>query len=232
MKNGGRTPISGIVHALTLLVIMLVAAPLAGLVPMACLAGILVVVAYNMGEWSYFRNAIKGNRYDLAVLLVAFGITVLFDLVLAIEVGMVLAAFIFMKRMADVTDLQPAISEGSGSTTREVSEELKHLPKDIQVLDHRPLSLGRPAFPTSARGDERQAPRGGPTKYVLTMPRIKRLEDREGMHARKRTVYPTGITPPVLLNSNSMLGSRPNHRGSGRGAPLTECCESKKGSST
>src|SRR5690606_39101994 len=135
VKNGGRTPVSGIVHALTLLVIMLVAAPLAGLVPMACLAGILVVVAWNMGEWSYFRNALKGNRYDLTVLLVTFAITVLFDLVLAIEVGMVLAAFIFMKRMADVTDLRPALGEGSASTTRAVEEELKGLPKDVQVFE-------------------------------------------------------------------------------------------------
>ncbi|MEO7082654.1 MAG: SulP family inorganic anion transporter, partial [Flavobacteriales bacterium] len=204
VKNGGRTPISGIVHALTLLVIMIVAAPLAGLVPMACLAGILVVVAYNMGEWSYFRNAIKGNRYDLAVLLVTFGITVLFDLVLAIEVGMVLAAFIFMKRMADVTDLKPAIAEGTGSTTREVSEELKDLPKDIQVFEITgPLFFGAALRFQQVLSELNDNHRVVVLrmKYVplIDATGVKRLEDMvQGMQAKKRTVYLTDITPPVM----------------------------------
>ena len=98
-------------HALTLLVIMLVAAPLAGRIPLACLAGVLVVVAYNMSEWRSFVSVLKGNRYDAAVLLVTFFITVVFDLVLAIEVGMVLAADLFMKRMSDITDLKPVLNE-------------------------------------------------------------------------------------------------------------------------
>ncbi|MBX2983275.1 MAG: STAS domain-containing protein [Flavobacteriales bacterium] len=241
VKNGGRTPISGIVHALTLLVIMLVAAPLAGLVPMACLAGILVVVAYNMGEWSYFRNAIKGNRYDLAVLLVTFGITVLFDLVLAIEVGMVLAAFIFMKRMADVTDLQPAISEGSGSTTREVSEELKHLPKDIQVFE----ITGPLFFGAALRFQQVLAEMNDKHRVVVLRMKyvplidatgIKRLEDIvKGMHARKRTVYLTGITPPVLHELEQHAWFTPELHAEDLAEVLRRrnvAAESKKGSST
>ena len=114
VKNGGRTPIAGMVHALTLLVIMLLAGPWAGMIPMACLAGILVVVAYNMSEWRGFVEVLKGNRYDAVVLLVTFILTVVFDLVLAIEVGMVLAAFLFMKRMSDITDLRPVLAEGEG----------------------------------------------------------------------------------------------------------------------
>jgi len=207
VKNGGRTPISGIVHALTLLVIMLVAAPLAGMVPMACLAGILVVVAWNMGEWSYFRNALKGNRYDLAVLLVTFGITVLFDLVLAIEVGMVLAAFIFMKRMADVTDLQPALAEGSGSTTREVGRELKELevPKDIQVFEITgPLFFGAALRfqQVLAEINDKHRVVVLRMKYVplIDATGVKRIEDIvKGMQARKRKVYLTDIGPSVLV---------------------------------
>ncbi len=106
VKNGGRTPISGMVHAITLLVIMLVAAPLAKLIPLSCLAGILVVVAYNMGEWHNFRSIFRGNFYDRVVLLTVFLLTVIFDLVIAIEVGMVLSAFLFIKRMSDITQVQ------------------------------------------------------------------------------------------------------------------------------
>jgi len=130
VKNGGRTPIAGMVHAITLLVIMLAAAPLAGRIPLACLAGILVVVAYNMSEWRGFVSALKGHRYDAAVLLVTFGITVLFDLVLAIEVGMVLAAFLFMKRMSDITDLKPALTEGPEAEEGEVK-----VPAGVRVFD-------------------------------------------------------------------------------------------------
>lgn len=130
VKNGGRTPVAGMVHAATLLVIMLVAAPLAGRIPLACLAGILVVVAYNMSEWRNFLSALKGHRYDAIVLLATFLITVVVDLVLAIEVGMVLAAFLFVKRMSDVADLKPIISEGNGK-----EEALLRLPKGVQAYE-------------------------------------------------------------------------------------------------
>lgn len=132
VKNGGRTPIAGIVHAITLLAIMLVAAPLAGKIPLACLAGILIVVAYNMSEWRSFRTILKGDRHDTVVLLVTFLITVFFDLVLAIEVGMVLAAFLFMKRMSDISDLRPVMNEGSDTM---IADEVVDLPKDMLVFD-------------------------------------------------------------------------------------------------
>lgn len=130
VKNGGRTPIAGIVHALTLLVIMLVAAPLAVQIPLACLAGILVVVAYNMSEWRNFASALKGHRYDAIVLLATFFITVVFDLVLAIEVGMVLAAFLFMKRMSDVVGLKDVLVAEQG----EEPGELK-VPPGVRVFE-------------------------------------------------------------------------------------------------
>ena len=130
VKNGGRTPVAGLVHALVLLIIMLAAAPLAGRIPLACLAGILVVVAYNMSEWRSFASALKGHRYDATVLLVTFFITVVFDLVLAIEVGMVLAAFLFMKRMSDITELKPALTEGPEAEEGEVK-----MPPGVRLFD-------------------------------------------------------------------------------------------------
>ncbi len=101
VKNGGRTPMSGMVHAVVLLLIMFFAAKLAEQIPLACLAGVLIVVSYNMSEWRSFVSITKGSWYDTAILLITFFLTVLVDLTAAIEVGMVLAAFIFMKRMAD-----------------------------------------------------------------------------------------------------------------------------------
>lgn len=101
IKNGGRTPVAGIVHAITLLLIMLCLGNYAKLIPMSCLAGILIVVAYNMSEWRSFRSILRGSAYDIIILLVTFFLTVLVDLTVAIEIGIVLAALMFMKRMAD-----------------------------------------------------------------------------------------------------------------------------------
>jgi len=105
VKNGGRTPVAGMVHAVTLLLIMLFFGRWAGLIPMATLAAILVVVAYHMSEWRTFRAELRSPKSDIAVLLATFLLTVLVDLTVAIEVGMVLAVFLFMRRMASVTSV-------------------------------------------------------------------------------------------------------------------------------
>ncbi|HEY4966933.1 MAG TPA: SulP family inorganic anion transporter, partial [Puia sp.] len=105
VKNGGRTPVAGMIHALTLLVIMLFVGKWASLIPMSTLAGILVVVAYNMSEWQAFLSVLRGPRTDMAVLLTTFLLTVLVDLTVAIEVGMVLAAFLFMRNMVKFTNV-------------------------------------------------------------------------------------------------------------------------------
>jgi len=99
IKNGGRTPVAGIIHALTLLLIILFVGKWAALIPMATLAGVLIVVAYNMSEWESFVSVLKGPRSDAAVLLVTFLLTVFIDLTVAIEIGMVLAVFLFMHNM-------------------------------------------------------------------------------------------------------------------------------------
>lgn len=141
VRSGGRTPVAGMVHALTLLVIMLVAAPLAEHIPMACLAGILVVVAWNMSELHAFITVFKTNRYDRAVLITTFLLTVIFDLVIAIEIGMVMAAFLFMKRMADSVQLDTLVgdrAEGDAQT-----DERARIPKDVLVYEiNGPLFFG------------------------------------------------------------------------------------------
>lgn len=111
VKNGGRTPVAGIVHAITLLIIMLFVGKWATLIPMSCLAGILIVVAYNMSEWRSFVSVIKGPRSDAFILLTTFLLTVLVDLTVAIEIGMILAAFLFMKRMAQVANINIITNE-------------------------------------------------------------------------------------------------------------------------
>src|SRR5207248_1245417 len=105
VKNGGRTPVAGMIHAVTLLLITLFFGRWAGLIPMATLAAILVVVAYSMSEWRTFKAEFRAPKSDVLVLLTTFFLTVLVDLTVAIEVGMVLAAFLFMRRMAEVSNV-------------------------------------------------------------------------------------------------------------------------------
>lgn len=146
VKNGGRTPIAGIVHAIFLLLIMLLFAPVAKLIPLACLAGILVVVAYHMSEWRHFKNLLKSNRMDIIVLLTTFFLTVFFDLILAIEIGLILSSFIFMKRMSEATTIHNAENLfGTPEATGEklFEEELPYIPKDTMLYEiNGPLFFG------------------------------------------------------------------------------------------
>lgn len=105
VKNGGRTPIAGITHSIVLLLIMFIFMPLAKLIPMTTLAAILLVVAYNMSEWRAFKSLLKSTKSDITVLVVTFVLTVVFDLVVAIEIGMVFAMFLFVRRMSDSTKI-------------------------------------------------------------------------------------------------------------------------------
>ncbi|MEZ4378938.1 MAG: SulP family inorganic anion transporter [Gemmatimonadales bacterium] len=111
VKQGGRTPVAGIIHALTLLLITLFFGRWAAAIPMACLAGILVVVAWHMGEWGAVRRILHSPRSDVLVLGTTFGLTVLVDLTVALQVGLVLAAMLFMKRMAEVTNISAVTGE-------------------------------------------------------------------------------------------------------------------------
>lgn len=137
VKNGGRTPIAGIVHALTLLLILLFLMPYASMIPMSCLAGILIMVAYNMSGIKGFVHMLKtAPKSDIAVLIITFILTVVFDLVVAIETGMVLAVFLFMKRMADTSQIKPWIYK-EDLDKNEISEhtDLKYVPDNTMVYE-------------------------------------------------------------------------------------------------
>jgi SulP family sulfate permease len=139
VKNGGRTPIAGIAHALVLLFIMLLLAPLAKLIPLACLSGILIVVAYHMSEWKQFTSLLRGNKLDVMILLVTFFLTVIFDLVIAIEIGVVLSSFALMKRMADSISIQNAEdlfqNRKNGEPEKLFEDELPKLPTGVTVYE-------------------------------------------------------------------------------------------------
>ncbi len=137
VKNGGRTPIAGIVHAITLLIIMLFIGKWAALIPMATLAGILVVVAYHMSEWQHFRSVLKGPKSDVAVMLVTFFLTVLVDLTVAIEIGMVLAAFLFMRKMIQFSDVNLLTKDGNENDNTTDSQGIAnfHIPKEVEIFE-------------------------------------------------------------------------------------------------
>ena len=136
VKNGGRTPVAGIVHAITLLLIMLFVGKWAVLIPMPCLAGILVVVAYNMSEWKSFLALLKGPRGDAIVLVATFLLTVLVDLTAAIEIGMVLAAFLFMRNMMQISKVDMVSShEDLEEDKDEKAISRYHVPKGIEVFE-------------------------------------------------------------------------------------------------
>lgn len=111
VKNGGRTPVAGIVHSITVLAIMMILMPLAKMIPMTTLAAILMIVAYNMVEWYSIKSLFKAPKTDIAILVTTFTLTVVFDLVVAIEFGVIMAAFLFMKRMADITKIESIKSD-------------------------------------------------------------------------------------------------------------------------
>ncbi len=134
VKNGGRTPVAGIVHALTLLLIMLFFGQWAKLIPLSCLAGILIVVAFNMSEWRSFLAVMRTSKNDAAVLLATFFLTVFVDLTVAIEIGMVLAAFLFMRKMTQISNVNivtGAIKDGEDD--KAISKY--KLPEGVEVFE-------------------------------------------------------------------------------------------------
>lgn len=137
VKNGGRTPIAGMVHAVTLLLILLFLMPYASMIPMTCLASILIIVAYNMSGYKSFIHMLKtAPRSDILVLVSTFLLTIFFDLVVAIEIGMVMTAFLFMKRMSDVAEVKAWVNK-EDLDMNEISEhtDLRDVPKNAIVYE-------------------------------------------------------------------------------------------------
>lgn len=137
INNGGRTPVAGLIHAVVLLLILLFLGPLTKHIPMACLAGVLVIVSYNMSEWRTFKALTRNSHSDVAVLITTFLLTVIFDLTIAIEVGLLLALVLFMKRASEVTKITVSKNivdlSHEGEITHE--EEKLSIPEGVEVYE-------------------------------------------------------------------------------------------------
>ena len=137
INNGGKSPVAGIIHAVVLLLILLFLMPLAQYIPMACLAGVLVIVSYNMSGWRTFKALLKNPKSDVTVLLITFFLTVIFDLTVAIEVGLLIACVLFMKRVMETTDISVIKNEidPNNESDLEVHEEHLMVPEGVEVYE-------------------------------------------------------------------------------------------------
>lgn len=141
VKNGGRTPLAGIIHAGVVFLIMIFFGRWARLIPMSCLAGILITVAYNMSEWRSFISIFRSSGFDIIILLATFLLTVFYDLTVAVEVGIMLSALLFMKRMADIGN-----NNVPADIDSDIIDKYEHIPKDIAVYE-----ISGPFFFASAK---------------------------------------------------------------------------------
>ena len=190
VRNGGRTPIAGIVHALTLLLITLFFGKWAALIPMATLAAILVVVAYHMSEWRTFREELRAPKSDVAVLLTTFFLTVAVDLTVAIEIGMVLSAFLFMHRMSEVTAVN--------AVTQQLAREKRDDEVDVPLSQLTPRSVpagvevfeisGAFFFGAAEAFKETLRTIGGKPKVLIIRMRDVSLLDSTGLRALRDVV--------------------------------------------
>jgi SulP family sulfate permease len=138
INNGGRTPVAGIVHAVVLLLILLVLMPYAEYIPMACLAGVLVIVSYNMSGWRTFKALLKNPKSDVSVLLVTFFLTIIFDLTVAIEFGLILACMLLFRRVAStahVSLLRDEINVRNDSDVNVSDDEKLVIPGGVQIYE-------------------------------------------------------------------------------------------------
>jgi sulfate permease, SulP family len=183
VKNGARTPVAGMVHALTLLLITLFFGRWAALIPMATLAAVLVVVAYHMSEWRTFRSELRSPKSDAAVLVATFALTVLVDLTVAIAVGMVLAAFLFMRRMAEVTNVSVVTREFADRDVDAATDpnaiSHRHVPPGVQVFE-----INGPFFFGAAEAFKDTVARvAGKPKVLIVRMRDVPAMDSTGLHA-------------------------------------------------
>ena len=136
INNGGKSPVAGLIHAIVLLLVLLFLMPYVVHIPLSCLAGILVVVAYNMSEWRAFRYLLKGDKTDVAVLLVTFGLTVVIDLTIAIELGLVLAVVSFLKRVSDSSSIKAVERELFAYENEEgIDPDVLQIPAGVEVYE-------------------------------------------------------------------------------------------------
>ena len=203
VKNGGRTPVAGIIHALTLLAITLFGARWAGLIPMATLAAILVVVSFQMSQWRIFLAELRSPKSDVAVLLTTFALTVIVDLTVAISVGMVLAAFLFIRRMAEVTNVRVLTRElsddapevDSADSTDANGVRRRDIPPGVEVYE-----INGPFFFGAAEMFKDALARvvGKPKVLIIRMRDVLAL-DSTGMHALRDVVHRSRKDGTIVL---------------------------------
>lgn len=206
INNGGRTPVAGIAHAIVLALIYLFLMPLVKFIPMACLAGILVVVSYNMSEWRSFRAILKNPKSDIIVLLVTFFLTVIFDLTVAIEVGVLIACLLCMKRMAETTNVSVLSDEIDPNADSDVQGNLEHLtiPEGVKVYEIN----GPYFFGIGNKFEEMMGDMGGRAKVRIIRMRKVPFIDSTGVHNLQNmcrmcsqmgvNVVLSGVNPKVM----------------------------------
>ena len=181
INNGGRTPIAGIIHAGVLLLIFLFLMPLAQYIPMSCLAGVLVVVSYGMSGWRSFLALMKNPKSDVTVLIITFLLTIIFDLTVAIEVGLIIACLLFMRRMSETTDVKVISDEIDPNLESELSSgNLEHItiPEGVEVYEIN----GPYFFGAGNRFEEIMASFGDRPKVRIIRMRKVPFVDSTGIH--------------------------------------------------
>lgn len=205
IKSGGRTPVAGMIHAVVLLLILLFFGKYAALIPMPTLAAILIVVAYNMSEWQQFRDLLRGPKTDAVVLLATFFLTVLIDLTVAIQVGVVLATFLFMQRMSEateVTQVTETLLDQDETQTRDISK--LEVPAGVEVFEiYGSLFFGAiERFKDAMRTVEKR-----PRVLILRMRQVQTI-DASGLHSMNELLEATHRRDIALIIS----AVRPNVR--------------------
>ena len=180
INNGGKTPVAGIIHAIVLLLILLFLMPLAQYIPMACLAGVLVIVSYNMSEWRTFKALLKNPKSDVTVLLITFFLTIIFDLTIAIEVGLVIACILFMRRVMETTEISVIKDEIDPNDELDIGVCEEHLiiPAGVEVYEIN----GPYFFGIATKFEETMAQLGDRPKVRIIRMRKVPFIDSTGIH--------------------------------------------------
>lgn len=180
INNGGKTPVAGIIHAIVLLLILLFLMPLAQYIPMGCLAGVLVIVSYNMSEWRTFKALLKNPKSDVTVLLITFFLTIIFDLTIAIEVGLVIACILFMRRVMETTEISVIKDEIDPNDELDIAVCEEHLiiPAGVEVYEIN----GPYFFGIATKFEETMAQLGDRPKVRIIRMRKVPFIDSTGIH--------------------------------------------------
>ena len=180
INNGGKTPVAGIIHAIVLLLILLFLMPLAQYIPMACLADVLVIVSYNMSEWRTFKALLKNPKSDVTVLLITFFLTIIFDLTIAIEVGLVIACILFMRRVMETTEISVIKDEIDPNDELDIAVCEEHLiiPAGVEVYEIN----GPYFFGIATKFEETMAQLGDRPKVRIIRMRKVPFIDSTGIH--------------------------------------------------